>query len=457
MEPRYICKDYRNLFSHFYSKKFVERTPCCSRLHFFGASDLDLDHLLGNAKQHSADYLGYSVIQPVRERCIGRTVVDPLRIGNSQDSFFCLRTLTTVHLNGAKYEVSGYPFFSQSGEATVCAHVALWGVCRYLSDRYPAYGEVYPYDIIQMTSSMSGRRVPYRGMTYSDYCEILSAFGCHPVALRMDTDQKSWTQDPQTFYDLYSYVESGFPVLASYGGHVVTIVGHTTQNHVGIHSKDTGQFYNSFSLVKQFIVVDDNFFPYRLLGYSSDPDNYGAVYKGTGLFTETPSIDSITTAVVPLPEKAFMPPDIARRLAYNYFGHHSAQNLTTGLLEKLKIPPDEPLIARLFLTSGSQFKKRKRQSSAGGVGGVPDRLAMLPVDLRLPHFIWVMEISPLTLYNQGLCFGEVLLDASANEAESEYIYMRLGNTVFCGGEQSPCDDGLLQFVQYTHNLGERDA
>lgn len=29
----------------------------------------------------------------------------------------------------------------------VCAHAAIWGTCRYLSQKYPSYRELYPYDI----------------------------------------------------------------------------------------------------------------------------------------------------------------------------------------------------------------------------------------------------------------------------------------------------------------------
>jgi hypothetical protein len=35
IEPRYVCRDYRDLFSSFYSRKFLPRSSFCSRLHFF--------------------------------------------------------------------------------------------------------------------------------------------------------------------------------------------------------------------------------------------------------------------------------------------------------------------------------------------------------------------------------------------------------------------------------------
>ena len=34
LEPFYVCKDHRNLFSNFYSKKFIESPAYTNRLHF---------------------------------------------------------------------------------------------------------------------------------------------------------------------------------------------------------------------------------------------------------------------------------------------------------------------------------------------------------------------------------------------------------------------------------------
>ena len=463
IEPNYICKDYRNLFSQFYSKKFLVRPAHCSRLHFF-SDEVTVGDVLEASDACKAAYLGYTVVQPVQDRCLGRTFIDPLKIGHSLENFYSLRTLSETHINGTKYVVHGYPYYSQSKEVMVCAHAALWGVCRYLSDRYRSYAELHPYDLIEMTGDYDGRRVPYRGMTWTDYSKILATFGCYPVLIKPRTDQTSWAQDIGAFHDIYSYVESGFPVLVSFNGHVATLIGHTVTDTVGMHAKDRilqngvlvdTRFYNSFALVKQLIVVDDNLFPYRLLGYPADPNNYGKASKGQ--LDHVPSIDSIFAAVIPLPEKVFLPADKARTLAYRYFEHNDAALLIDEALANSKVPSEEAMIARLFLTTATSFKARKRLCAEGKLGAAADELALLPVDLNLPHFVWVMEISPLSLYKNGYCLGEVVLDASTSEDESEYIYMRIGQTVLRGDDQKKKETGLYRFHQYTHNLGECDV
>lgn len=455
VEPQYVCRDYRDLYGRFYSKKFLERSSYCSRLHFFSDETVTVQGAVFDPGAQRDAYMGYSVIQPVSPGSVGRTVVDPFKIGMSQEGFWCLRTPFIAHINGAEYQVEAYPYFSQSAEAMVCAHAALWGVCRYLSARYPAYGEIHPYNLIEMTNPSLGRRAPYRGMTFSDYSEILSAFGCHPqIVMPGGQQQEDWTRDTEAFQDVYAYVESGFPVLASFRGHVVTLIGHTCRPGVADHKPDAGtRFFNSFALVKRFIAVDDNYFPYRLLGYRSDPDNYGKAFAK--VLDPVPAIESLYAAVVPLPEKAFLTPGRARKLAYLYL--KQIRSKIDEAVQGAGGDAGEPLIARLFLTSLVGFKDRKRLACFDRPGFPADVMAQFALDLNLPHFVWVMQVSPLTLHNQGWCVAEVVLDASANEYESQPVYIRVGRTLIRGGQEKVVSAGLWRFLQYTHNLGERDG
>ena len=452
VEPRYICKDFRDLYSHFYSKKFVDRPSRCGRLHFFADPVSSTESMIFQNEELASSYMGYTVVQPVKDRCLGRTMIDPFSLGHAEEEFWCLRTPTRMHLNGARYIVQAYPWMSQSGEATVCAHAALWGICRYLSERYNVYQEVHPYDLIEMMGTARGRRVPYRGMTYSDYCDILAAFGCHPVILTARTDQSDWTQDRDFFYNLYAFVESGFPVLISYRGHAATLVGHTMDTAASLDAPEHGMFYNSFSFLKQFVAMDDNFFPYQLLGFRDDPEDYGRPFSN---LPHGASIDSIFAAIVPLPEKAFLPPDKARSLSYRFLSQRQVKPLIEKTLDRIGLRADEPLIARPFLTSSISFKKRKRLCARGQLDGCRDDLARVPIDLHLPHFIWVMEIAPASTYRHRKCIAEVVLDASESEDECEYVYIRIGDRVIREDRLAVVKGAPTQFVQYTHNLGER--
>jgi hypothetical protein len=451
LEPFYTCKDHRNLYSNFYSKKFLEVTSNCNRLHFFSRANVKPKDLLTNEDEFKKDYIGFSVIRPVNIRCLGRTVIDPYKIGKGlKEGYYLLRAAFKARINGAVFEVCGYPFTAQDADATLCAHSALWGVCRYFSERYTHYRELFPFDFIRMTENSKGRAVPYRGMTYTDYCKILSDFGTYPIyrvlQKRDATDQV--ITDPEAFQDLYSYVESGFPVLASLrlpagGSHVVSLIGHTLDSNKapGV----TAGFVDSSHFLKQFVAVDDNFFPYQLLGYEGDLENYGAYYdEGGGAV----GIEHVYMMTCPLPEKVFLPAEDARKKALKH---------CEKFLSYLKLTGGEPFVTRLFVTNSASFKKRKLADAKRE----SDRAASLVLSLHLPHFIWVMEVSPMEAYRNGKCTAEVVLDATAGAAEEAMIYIRIGKQMHFAGATTTIskkiEDAPEQFPQYTHNLGEKDA
>jgi len=452
IEPQYVCKDHRNLHSYFYSKKFKERPSVCVRAHFFdrkGIKKADLAEKLGDL---GANYIGYSVIRPVSERCLGRTVIDPYKVGRKvTDGYYMLRTRFKSHLNGPALNVCGYPYMSQDTEATVCAHTALWSMCRYLSERYTTYPETYPYDFIAGTTDTDGRTAPYRGMTYTDYSRLLTQFGCHPEILFMREETTGWfgnkksTLSAEKLMRLYTYIESGFPVLASYHGHVVSIVGHT-MDLTRTPKPNKNGWIDSSGYLKQFVVVDDNFFPYRLLGYKSDPQNYGSVYSGDGY-----SLESLYTAVCPLPEKVYLPSEQARgqceAMLKKLIVAHPAE-VTAG--------KSGPLVTRLFVTTSAALKRRKLEKGLVA-GRVADPFAVKISDMHLPHFVWVMEISPLELYRHGNCTAEIVLDTTANGLEECLLYARVGGKIILNNKViEPKTRGLSlsMFAQYTHNLGE---
>lgn len=116
---------------------------------------------------------------------VGRTVIDPVKLPiNTRDAFYCLTTKFSAHICGQSFSVFGYPYTSQTTDVNACAHSALWGVCRYLSERYSPYGEPLPFDIVRITDTAQGRTFPYKGMTYADYSRILAEFGVFPIVLR---------------------------------------------------------------------------------------------------------------------------------------------------------------------------------------------------------------------------------------------------------------------------------
>lgn len=455
VEDAYICKDYRNLHTHFYSKKFKDRSSRCSRLHFFNQTELTVNDLLLHPEDLKKHYMGYSVIEPVSERCLGRTVIDPRRLSslNSAAGLFCLGASFPVRIMGTGYEVHGFPYRSQSAEATVCAHTVLWSICRYLSQKYSIYGELLPYDFIERVGGGNGRRVPNRGMTYADYSEIFHSFGCHPSLMLPRNTEKSvkgsWTKDAETFYDMYAYLESGFPLVTSFSGHVVSVIGHTLQSTPRTdHPISQGpiKFLNSAAFLDSYVIVDDNFFPYRQLRYLDEPQYHSGAFGAIN-----PCIDNIYSAVIPLPEKVFLRPGDCRDKTYETL--RTDEELLKLISETRRslgdVNIEEPVIARQFLTAGAAFKRRKREQFIAN----PDKLLQLPIEMSLPHFIWVIELLIGSSVAKRQAFAEIVVDATQGLAEWDPIYVRIGKTSLVSSTMIRDNSASTEFGQFIHNLG----
>jgi hypothetical protein len=356
-----------------------------------------------------------------------------------------LRTAFKVHINGIFLTVKGYPYISQDTEATVCAHSALWGVCRYLSERYSVYRELYPFDFITLTGTTRGRTYPNKGMNFYDYSSILTSFGTYPyIGLCKSHSDNEKEIRPDSFEKIYHYMESGFPILASLPRHVITLVGHTI-DYSKSPEPDSDGFIDSSKYLDQFIVVDDNFFPYKLLGFSetnSDDNFYCSKF-----FPEKNSINSLKTFVCPLPEKVFLEPHYAKKVALNYLKQQHADKL-----KKL----GKPLITRLFLTSCISYKKRKHDYIVNNNLKSND-FAHIVANLNLPHFIWVLEIIKKDSYKKGRAVGEIIVDATSGKNESGILWVRIAKKAYILEEElTDNNDQSEEFDMYTHNLGEKN-
>jgi hypothetical protein len=452
VEHQYICKDHRSLHSNFYSKKFAASDPYCKRVHFFsdrlplssGSSQAVLTALATDTFAKS--YIGYSVIKPQGLRVIGRTILDPNRLKKGiADGKYCLTADFKVHLAGTSLVAKGYPYISQDTEAMVCAHAAIWGACRFLSQKYRTYKEVYPYDIIRYANPRGGRSIPYRGMSYNDYSDIFTQFGCHPV-LHGNTNIKKGGEE---FHDIYAYVESGFPVLASNTKHVLSLIGHTL-DPASKFTKTDGVI-NSSEFVNALIVVDDNHFPYREIAWADAnvPVDINARGEDKKIY-----VGDLKHFVVPLPEKVYLTANRARSLFMR-----TLKGPVSSKFDQLLNPAREGdgLVVRQFITTGSAIRREAMQRYT-------DKKSLLfcrIVEQPMPHFVWVMELATLEGYKNHQCLGEIVIDATASLSARDWLlYMRVGDHACFSGDftrvfSSKSETTLCK--QFSHNLGSTNA
>lgn len=382
VEKRYVDKDYRDTFYNFYSKKFAKYPANTFRFHFF--KELIPKEALFNLDDYKEHYVGFSVIRPVRVNSIGRTILDPQKLSKIVGNI-CM-TRYSSHLLGTKLEVSGFPYISQDTDVTVCAHASTWMTFRYFSERYRNYREILPYEITQLTGNLSyGRLVPSKGLTVFQVAEIFSNYGFYP-----EIYFKEHSQD--NFYQLlYYYIESGIPVVAGLRrrNHAVTIFGHTSDYS---RKPVTG---NSADFLTGFVVNDDNYLPYRLiLKDGISVDGHCSEYK----------IEDIDAFIVPLYEKMYLSAEYIDKLSASILDHD-----VFGVNALSKLVKRESLIKRIYLTSSRSYKMVRSKQK------LPFDLQKNYVELPMPKFIWVCELSLEELYSDKRIIGEIIFDATANQ------------------------------------------
>jgi hypothetical protein len=444
IERHYIDKDYRETFSTYHSKKFHTPDARCVRLHFFSRAT-DRATLFEPEYLDEDDYLGYSVIRPTRPNSIGRTMLRPeARSGTARMMGLCSEH---VNILGREFSVSGFPFISQDADATVCAQATLWMLVRYFSNRYSVYPEVYPVQIGNLTRDYSvGRLFPTAGLYVWQMAEALRRVNFSPVIYSRE-------EFGNTFEHLvYTYVESGIPVLAAFERHVVVLFGHQSDfSTIRQESPSTeSPFLFSSRFNRAFVGNDDNGIPYQMLRITPTNTQWDEMLGNDGFF----SLNQVQQFVVPLHERVFLPAEGAEKLMTALL-----RNSRCGY-ERLspRIASGIPIL-RLFLTTGKAFKKQLRQRGRMGNSVVESVYR----DLPLPHFIWVCEISHPHLYPEKV-LGEVIWDATRNPYESngflaihypEKLIVDWGSAF--NGEPDMKEfklDNSIEYGIYCHNLKE---
>jgi hypothetical protein len=440
VEIGYVDKDFRDTYSGFYAKKFAQYPSRTVRLHLFCVRLEPGD--LFNLEEKSRAYVGYVVIRPTRVNCIGRTIIDPRKIPGLTGCM-CMAEFN-VHLLGTELTIQGFPYISQDTDVTICAHAASWMVFRYFSEKYPNYAEAHPFEISQMTADKShGRLIPSKGLTIYQLSEMFSRFGFYPEIYFRDN-----MPNPEIFDRvLYSYIESGLPVVAGLleKGHAISLFGHVSDYSLALPAATSG---HSAEYVQGWIGNDDNHLPYQTVRRDDVP---------AGHFTNESDhlMSDIGAFVVPLYEKIYLSAEHVEKLAWAVLKHgqYGLSSLSPGIL-----PQD--LVIRIFLTSSKSYRCFRRSHP------IPNQLDQLYVQLPMPKFIWICELSTRGLYPTHKVLGEIIWDATANHNDPyAFLAIHYPGAIIVNNRDSMADDPSRFLINdrlpiadaydlYRHNLKE---
>ena len=432
LEEPYIDQDYSSDYAQFYARTFRTYERYCKRVHFFSSDitpllerPLSADRLsrLGDFAEQA--YCGFCVVRPLSTAPIGRTVLQArVASGFDMEATVTCRADFDAHLLGDRLQVTGTSFLQQDTRVGACAQVAIWTGMRHMHARYN-HNWVSVADITRFASPPSeieAVSIPNASDRLSTDAMVraIAEAGYQPLILA----------GPDIADAILPYVESGIPVILGLNlggslGHAVTVIGR-------VFAKQESPTNRAIDYVPAYIVHDDQSGPYMTLPvdthasatYSFD-DQTIKRHLGSGPV----ELDVRSHAVMAI---ALMSPRVFSTAAR---AEHNAWSQVNDFLDALPaarrdlrqrdLPGNEVLldelqaahssdsiVLRTYLTSAAGYRRHLAHGSAS------DDLKDALLDLHLPHFTWITEISTIDSYNQsspGLrrIYGHTILDATS--------------------------------------------
>ncbi len=402
-ESIYIDRVFRDSYYHYYSSKLNRYKRDCIRLSFFDG-DIDL------SKLRSPDYVqeiirlyrGFIILRPTIPFIIGRSVISS-KLLKSENFQLCSAKIQTT-FNGIKLSVDGFPHSSQDTETLSCAETTLWAIMEYFSNKYPDYTPTLPSKIISTLNKVtSERQLPSRGLNVQQLSFALREFG-------FGTRIYSRIEYGDDFERLIStYIESGIPLIlgidnlpAGNIGHALLCVGHEKISEEQIDQLPVYQFTNKElqasitanthtifdydAIKKDFIFIDDNFPAYQKADLSNPTLHYSPDWHDC----------KIKHFIAPLYHKIYLEAFEAKNFILKYI-----------IQGPEPIAVNSNLLIKVYLTSSRSFKD--------GLSLTDDfqtDVRDIILDLLMPKFIWVGELSTKELLKQHQSFGLIILDAT---------------------------------------------
>lgn len=445
VEEEYFDEDFVASSSAFYSKAFRDTDKMCKRLHFFTRQLSPPD--LANLREFQDSYLGFCIIRPLSTRPIGRTVLSSCR-GTPGIDFLTCSGRFHANVAGADLTVDGCCFMEQDGRVQTCSSVAIWICTTTLSHCFDLPTFTTAEIMERATKTMVGKRAgPTEGLTYEQMMLALRDMGYDPIVF-------SEAGRLEAGYRIYSYIESGIPVilllqLPDCSGHAVVASGH---GHVRPFQpqwkistswlgKEILSYYRTSEWAPYFHIHDDQRGILRKLSFI-DPNTriirtrINQAYHGSiiqqpitadlkqwhcpvsiRLDTSVPGIPAEEIAnlwglIVPLPRGITL-------------SHNEAESKSVWILRfccnrlRLNIPDD--IVLRTYLTRSNAYKLRLQSNE-----DMDTWTRSLYRGKSMPKWLWITEFSTISLLNaQNVndirITGELILDATSNPWPTDFV------------------------------------
>lgn len=289
VEHPYVDRHFLEEYAHYYATSLHPPPPKATRLHFFKDSFTDEDFSQRILRAASGDfdavcqelsgaYLGFTVIRPLPDAPIGRTILITYPGDPTHKRCYTLPPYPyRVHLCGLRLGICGVPFQQQEQAVGACATSALWSalaqVMRHDGGRAPT-----PFAVTEAATRhwVSDRVFPATsGLKNEQILEAIRQFGYAPLFF-----------EPKKQFTLFTlaikcYLRSGVPVILKIDypceedAHAVTVVGFREDDGTSapeIEHREEG--WETLRLrskgLSRLYVHDDRFGPYARAEWVTD-------------------------------------------------------------------------------------------------------------------------------------------------------------------------------------------
>lgn len=389
-ETDYIDKTYRDLYYHYYATKLRPFERNCVRLSFCKpVVDENITYSAEDVEKLKDNYLGFLVLRPLGWMCIGRNVINPEALKTVGNDILLCKTNVNATVLGTKVSVSGFPHSSQDGEMMTCAETTIWSIMSYLANRYNTYSMPLGHNIIaSLTHSSYERQTPSSGLNFQ---QISSSLQNQGLACRV------YDKENPKFKEILScYIESGIPLAlcleAKTFGHAVACIGRKTidRNTVTLHTVNSNNknYFVWNKSIDEFVVNDDNMTCYQIMTYVN-PCSYYQHSDWDGM--------EITHFIAPLHNKIYLDAEIAIEASLQLIGQYNYNDNS---------------VIRTFLTSSRSYRDYIVSNAS-----LSEEQKQTFVELDMPKFIWVTEISSESSFKSHKVNGLLLIDATSGQQD----------------------------------------
>lgn len=391
-ETDYVEREWRGCYSTLYSKTYYKKvSPYTLRIHLF--SDWNEHGKLADVADDT--YMGYLTLRPLPvDNCsLSKICLRPARKAlNLQpgEDLYMLSVPMKIHLAEKEVTIHTFPFFSQDAMVTVCAHADILMMTTYLHKKYPdEFSLLKIRDLYDIT--YQERYLPSRGITAYQMTEILCRKGYNAFLDMFN----STVEDRDSFERLLQFIdcqlESAFPVILAFDGHVSLVVGHTLDS--------LGR--------KRYIVCDDSGYHFRHALNISDNPSFCDVVSPDRL-KQVLSYREILAISCEF-NRAHLRGNDVKTILETYF-----RQLLNDDADGFGGLSDQVFEGyRLICLESAAFKKFFAQNKM---------LESEILDKSLPHYLWLFEVP---MPDGG--YMVYLVDASAHKHD---LYMSIVDRVF---------------------------